>query len=125
MNTMKISTKRLRHMLPFLALYASLPLFIISSNPRRLPLPLLWVPFLLLFAILFTTSRHLLGRKMQGKRLLSLVLMLSLMPVLLLVLASINQLDLRDIIITAGLVVGITWYLNRLDISTTTDSRPH
>lgn len=97
-------------------LYFSLPLFILLTNPEHLPLPLLWVPFLLLLAILFISGRQVLGRKMQGKRLMLVVLVISVMPVLLLVLASIDQLDARDIIITTALVGGVAWYLNRLDI---------
>jgi hypothetical membrane protein len=102
----------------FVLLYAGLPLFLLSTNPEHLPLLLLWIPFLLLFAILYISARTLAARnnRMKGRRLMSVSIIAAALPVLLLVLSSINQLTLRDTIISITLMLAGIFYLQRLDI---------
>lgn len=108
--------KRWKRPLQYTLLYLSLPLFIILTNPRELPLLMLWVPFLLLFAILFVTTRKLMSRRLAGKKLITVSVTVAIIPVLLVILASIGQLTARDILISFALVLGTIWYLNRLDV---------
>lgn len=98
------------------ALYVALPVFLLTTDPRDLPLPLLWVPFVLLFAVLFVSTRLVMRRRSGGPRSLSVAIIAATLPVLLLILASIDQLTIRDSLISAGLVIGGIWYLNRLDV---------
>jgi hypothetical protein len=106
-----------RRVLLFL-LYAAFPLFLLSTNPERLPLMLLWVPFVLCFIVLYISVHLLLSKRshMHGRRRLSMSILAATLPVLLLILSSINQLTLRDTIISISLVIAGTFYLQRLDL---------
>lgn len=99
----------------FLALiYMSLPVFLSLTDPAKLPLPLLVVPFLLLFVIFFVTIRLAVKRLNRRKRLLVAAAGASL-PVLLLVFQSIHQLTVKDVLIVLVLISVTMFYLSRAD----------
>jgi hypothetical protein len=101
-----------------LGLYAAVPIFLLSTNPEHLPLLLLWVPFLLLGAVLYISARILGGRHghLHGRRLTSISIIAAVLPVLLLILSSIDQLTLRDTVIAVALILAGIFYLQRLDL---------
>ena len=100
------------------ALYLGVAGFLVLTNPASLPLPMLVVPFLLLFAALYFTVELLLSRYLPnlGSRAQhALSLSLTSLPILLLILQSIGQLSARDLLITAGLVGGLVFYFRKTD----------
>jgi 4-amino-4-deoxy-L-arabinose transferase-like glycosyltransferase len=120
----KIKTRKLKIILLIL-LYLSLPLFIFFTNPQNLPIPLLIMPVALLFAIIFVTVHLIITRKikrsqvMSRTRLLIISGVIAIVPVILIVLASIGQFTLRDIILASVIVIIIAWYLLKVDFLST------
>ncbi|HSX45109.1 MAG TPA: hypothetical protein VLF39_03325 [Candidatus Saccharimonadales bacterium] len=103
-----------RRKLYILLIYLSLPLFIMFTNPDHLPLPLLIVPFMLLFIICYTSLRLILKPISWRKKMLISAAGASA-PVLLLVFQSIHQLTFRDVLIVGSLIGVTTFYLSRAD----------
>jgi len=106
--------------LSILAVYLALPLFIMNTNPEQLPLPLLLVPFLLFFIVLFV-SIYLIGSRMrllkglERRRQFAVSALLASIPWLLLVFQSLQQLTIRDVLISLSLVVATAFYISRAD----------
>ena len=99
-------------------LFMSIPLFMIATNPESLPLPLLIAPFALLFGALYLTSKLMLDKfftNLNGKPLKGVAVSLAGLPVLLIILQSIGQLSIRDLLITFGLVAGLIFYFRKTD----------
>ena len=102
-------------------LYLSLPLFLLLTNPQNLPLPLLIMPVVLLFVIIYTTvylaifKKYKRLNKLSKTRIYVISGISALIPVLLIVLASIGQFTLRDIVLALVIVVCISWYLLKVD----------
>jgi hypothetical protein len=117
---MGLDAVRLKKLLVLLALYLSGPAFILLTHPEHLPLPLLMVPFLLLFLSIFVTvwlTGPLVTRGLlSGKRRWAVAASVAGLPVLLIVLRSVDQLTVRDVLIAGGLLVGLTWYVRRVDL---------
>lgn len=91
--------------------------FMLITSPNHLPLPLIMVPFILIFLILFYIVRQIGSLNRDGHRRQRLMRagILAAIPVLLLVLQSIHQLTIKDVLITGGLVLLATYYLNKAD----------
>ena len=109
-------TKRL--LLLTILLYAAIPALLLLTSPDNLPLPLLVLPFLLLFIALYMTSQLITGKffshlKTGVRR--GLAISLAALPTLLLVLQSVGQLTIRDSLITVGLVVILIVYFKKTD----------
>lgn len=111
--------RRIPHKVIGLAvLYVAGIVFLMSTNPAHLPLPLIMVPFLWLFITLFATSWLLLGiaGPFKGRRQRLLVAgAVSTLPVLMLIFKSIHQLTARDVILAIALVGVATFYVSRAD----------
>jgi hypothetical protein len=95
-----------------LLLLLSLVCFFMFVNPGRLPIVMTLVPFIVLFALIYSISQILLeiifNLSNQKRRLVSLVL--SIMPVLLLILQSISQLSIRDVWLCLAITIILIWY---------------
>ncbi len=105
--------KHTYYVVPLIALL----LFLAFTDPQELSLPLLLVPFLLLFTVFFVII-HLLSRRMfQLKRINSTVtaFFLALFPVILLLLSSVGQISFADVAVVLLLFFGILFYLRRAD----------
>jgi hypothetical protein len=98
-------------------LYAAGPLFIILTNPRVLPLPLLVLPFLWLFTVLFVTTSILVRRRknISKRQVVIIADVVASIPVLLAIFQSIHQLSIKDVLLSAGLVTLAAWYVLRAD----------
>lgn len=100
------------------ALYISGPLFLMLVNPTGLALPLLIVPFLWLFAVLFVTvlwiAQTKIG-KLPRKRAVIVASIVATLPVLLLLFQSIHQLSVKDVLLSIGLIAVASFYLYRAD----------
>ena len=90
-------------------------LFIFSTDPRKLSAPLLLVPPVLLFFVLFVFSLSVLsaftGLPKAKQRLISGALASA--PVLLLLLASLGQLTGKDTVLSLMLIGGLAVYFSR------------
>jgi hypothetical protein len=113
-NTIKQNLKRY---LSFGALFIAGPIFFMTTNPESLPLPLLVLPFIWLFAVLFTVAWLLLGTKesIQRKKAVLIAGSVATIPVLLAVFQSIHQLSVRDVLLSVGLVMLAAVYMLRAD----------
>ena len=120
MDEQKSRLSKSRLWLGIVSLYLALPLFIMNTNPERLPLPLLLVPFLLFFAGLFVAiyflgSRVSLLKGLEKRRQFAVSALLAAIPLLLLVFQSLHQLTIRDVLISLGLVIATAFYISRAD----------
>lgn len=92
-------------------------IFIVSTDPYKLPLALIVVPFILLTAATYQVSKFLLkGVGVSRRRAGFIAGAVSSLLLLLALLQSIRQLSLKDFLILLGLVAGLTLYLRRIDI---------
>lgn len=116
MNRLTAST-RLRPALIAVTAFAALVLCLLVTNPDSSPLIILLLPFLLLFIVLYNALIFLIGLIVPGevshKHTRMAAIILGFEPVLLLLLASINQLTVRDAILSLLLISGFAWYVNR------------
>lgn len=97
--------------------YATLAAFLVGTNPEKLPLVLLVLPFVMVFIGLYGTIYLILGRllrlKLSAHRRVSFGI--AFLLVLTLILASIGQLTARDLVITASFLAIFTFYIGKTD----------
>lgn len=107
-----------------LLVYGGLALFLANSNPRKLPLILIVIPFGLIFVGLYlplkafamSFARGFKGRDLRletTKRLRLIALLTAAVPTFLLILSSINQLTIKDFLLSFILLGGLVFYVNR------------
>lgn len=97
-------------------LYSFGPLFLAFTDPSRLPIALLVVPFMWLFIALFVTVWLVLKRLGQSKRRRSIIATAAAtLPVLLLIFQSIHQLSFKDVVLAVILLAAISFYLSKAD----------
>ena len=103
-----------------IGLYLALFLWLSLTDPRKLPIVLLIVPFALLFAAIFMTIslliRQFLPRMSTNKRRLAAGCIGGL-PCFLLILSSVNQLTWRDVALVAFLSIFLLFYASRARFS--------
>lgn len=99
------------------ALYLFGPVFFVATDPSKLPLPLLIIPFLWLFTCIFVTMWLLLRQKrnVAPRQAVIVAGVVATFPVLLAVFQSIHQLSIRDVLLSVTLVVFTAIYLLRAD----------
>lgn len=96
--------------------FVGLVLFILFTDPYKLPLALVPVPFLLIGVGLYRSVRFISQRAGLTKNKSRLVAAIVTALVLLLgLLQSIHQLSIKDFLLLAGLLIGLTLYLRRID----------
>lgn len=104
-----------------IVLYLLFFVFLFSTDPNKLSVGWLLVPFVLLFGALFSTVSLLQQRKHGQKRGLgktvATAVVLAAIPTFLLLLDSINQLTLRDVLIFVIFSVLVLFYIRRLKFS--------
>lgn len=104
-----------KQLITLVALYMIGTLFLIFTNPQDLPLPLLILPFVYAFIVLFLTIRtgvsFFSGNKSLGT---SISLVVTIFVVMSLILASIRQLSARDLLISFAITVLLGWYLVKI-----------
>lgn len=109
----RLSKKHLSYLVPIVLLVG----FLLYTDPQDLSLPLLLVPFFLLFLIFFSLIRVLAVRAFRLKHVNNSVaaFILALFPVMLLLLSSANQVSATDLGVMTLLFLGIIFYLRRVD----------
>lgn len=112
-----LNYQKLRRLALIVTLYLSGPLFIVLTDPRHLPLPLLVVPFLWLFGSLFLTTWLILKdhKSVSRRQVVMIAGVVASIPVLLMVFQSIHQLSLKDVLLSVGLVLLTAVYMLRAD----------
>jgi hypothetical protein len=95
-------------------------LFFITFNPNSLPLIMFVLPFVLIFILIYQTCRLIMNTffslKPRQERIVLLVI--SVMPVVMLVIQSITQLTVRDVILCLAITVILVWYGVRVNAET-------
>lgn len=115
---MILMIKKVQKLTTILLLWISLPTFLLLTNPETLPIPLLIMPFLMVLFAIYRTTNLALGlgpRPMSPKRAKLMSGVIAILPTVLLILASIGQLTVRDSVIIFGLLILLTFYMRRLD----------
>jgi len=91
-------------------------LLLFSTNPQRMPLPVLILPFILIFVLLWLPLRIILRYfypQTANKKLSIFAALLAVFPVVCLLLQSVGQFSSRDFITLAALFAVLWFYLNR------------
>lgn len=105
---------KLAHIVVPLVLFTG---FLLFTDPYRLPLPLLGMPFILLAIVIYRVVDYTLdkaGVVLAKRRTIAGVITAFLL--LLALLQSTRQLSIKDLLIVAALLIGLAAYLRRLDI---------
>lgn len=100
--------------------YIGLVLWLFFTDPQRIPIIFLMVPFLLLFTALWFTTDLLLARflpRIKGSRKVMAKVGVSGVPVFLLILGSVNQLTWRDVVLVLCLAGFLIFYSGRIHFS--------
>lgn len=104
-------------------LFLGLFIFFMATDPTTLSLPLLLIPFIWLGICLYIGTRYLLQvlsvryRRISKNRKNSLAFTLAAIPVCMLLLKSIGQLTVRDVLILAGLIAIGVFYVGRVRLA--------
>lgn len=112
---MAMNHKKISHIIGGLLLYGAGVIFFLTTSPENLPIALLVVPFLYMFVTTYLTTRFLVGQflvKTPGRA--NILAGLTAVGVtLLLLLSSLHQLTIRDILLVFGIAVIFIWYLRK------------
>ena len=100
-----------------IALYAGLIAFLLVTNPNKLTIGWLILPFVWLFCNLFLTAlvfMDIFGYKYRSKKRLGVTLLVALIPTIILILDSVNQLTLRDCLLITIVGLLAVFYIGKL-----------
>lgn len=100
------------------ALYAFGPAFLTLTNPESIPIALVTVPFIWAFVTIFVTVWLLLRRSKllsKGRRRLLLAGVTAALPVLVMVLRSIRQLTVGDVLLVIALLILVSFYVSKAE----------
>jgi hypothetical protein len=99
--------------------FAILLFLFFIADPAKVPAVILILPFLLLFMGLFSMALYIFGtrKRIEDRRQIKLAALCASLPILLLVLQSIGQLTLRDVITVGILFVLSYFYILRSAVS--------
>ena len=89
--------------------------YVFSTDPQKLAVPFLLVPPLAVFLFCLLLLRFTLGFFMglRGGNIKAITIALSALPALLMMLAAVGQLGLKDVILTIMFISGLAWYFER------------
>ena len=111
---------RRKKIVTLILLYVGLIIFLFTTDPDKLPIAVLILPFIWLFFCLFTTFLFLFGfiekkiRISAKPKRYELALLCAALPTLLLLLKSIGQLTIRDTIILLCLYALLVFYISKV-----------
>ena len=105
-----------------IALYGGFVTFLLTTDPKRLPVGILLLPIVWLFLCLFIAAWYLLKlvfklRPLSRSKHYLLSFLAAVLPSILLLLQSINQLTWRDTLLLLALVSFGLFYTKRLSLS--------
>ena len=110
-------TKKHTKVILFILLYASLPLLMISTNPEKLNLSLLIVPFIILFLVVYVTARKIMSLTTHAKNTQIKISagIMAFMLTMIVVLQSLHQLTLKDLLLSLFTSMFLSWYLLKIN----------
>ena len=114
--------KALKNLTLLTLLYGGLTVFLINTNPTDLSISWLILPFIWLYVAIFFTVRLLIkqfARQTSGqapKRQFNISAVAAAIPTLMLLLNSINQLTLKDVMLILALGSGGLFYATKLHL---------
>jgi hypothetical protein len=102
--------------LPFFT-FVLLVTLLTATDPTKLPLPVLILPFFLGFAFIYLVTNRLVLSSMQINRKRAVIIsgVAALVPTLLLMFQSVHQLTIRDVLVIVGLAVATAFYIVKAD----------
>ena len=106
-------TNNRKQLIVLALLYLGGIVFFMNTNPQELPLLMLILPFAYLFITFYLTILFV-CRLFRVKSAVFVSLVIAVFGVLLLVLGSLHQLTIRDVIISVALTCLLTWYITRI-----------
>lgn len=88
-------------------------LFFAFVNPEKLPLILILLPFIIIFLLIYISVQIVLDifftlKTKRQSHIISLVL--AVMPVLMLIIQTVTQLTVRDVILSISITTILIWY---------------
>lgn len=101
-----------------------LGVFLLTTSPKQLPLALLVVPFILLFICLLVIFLLVLRRvtfhthRPFARKQFAVAATLAFLPSLVVVLRSIDQLTIKDVLILSVLIGTVVFYVSKLNFGT-------
>lgn len=110
--------QNIKHGFLYGLVFISLPMFIFLTNPNSLPLPLLILPFFLLFICLFMVIKISLLKLgvIRSTRKASIASgVAASLPVLLLIFQTVHQLSVIDVLVSVCLATLTTIYITKTD----------
>lgn len=112
----------IRRTIILLAIWAGFIAFLLMTDPNKLSIGWLLIPFAWLFAAIFVTVRFVSrflspNGSSRSRRSFVLALVAASVPTLLLLLDSINQLTPKDVLLIIGLGIGGFFYVRRLNLA--------
>ncbi len=94
----------------------SLAILLMTTNPQSVSVFVMMVPFLLLFAILSSVGWLIFeAYDTEPRRRIVLSAMFAVLPVLLLILKSIGQLEFKDLLIVLAFILFGWFYVSRIN----------
>lgn len=109
-----VATKRLALLFSPLV---GLVLFLLVTDPFKLPLALLTVPFVLFGIGAYQITKLLFSRMpLSAKKTRFIAVSVTAILLLVLTLQSIRQLSIKDSLILVALLAGVTFYMKRIDL---------
>jgi hypothetical protein len=107
--------RRRTNLLILLGAFATLILFLLATDPNSLPVGLVFLPLILLYLVLFMSGKFLYDmvitfRGGSSKRTTIFAAIFALIPTLLLVLRSIDQLTVKDLFLLLLLGMVLLFY---------------
>jgi hypothetical protein len=112
--------KYLKSLAWLIILYGGLIFFLLHTNPNKLSISWLLVPFIWLFVALFYTFKLMINllwlppAGKHSKKQVSVAAICAAVPTLILILGSINQLTIKDILLLVALGFGGLFYIGKL-----------
>lgn len=108
-------TNKTKQLAAVLSSTVFLCVYIFSTNPQKLAAPFLLIPPVAVFAVCLLALRFILsfftGISSINTKVITIAL--SALPALLMMLAAMGQLGLRDVILTVLFISGLSWYFER------------
>jgi hypothetical protein len=116
-----LKIKQKPHKLVMTALFIAIGLLLFGTDPNELPLPLLILPFILLFLLIFLGTLFIFQQKTHSLKLftnrsVTVAMTVAILPVLLVVFQSIHQLTFKDVLVSFALLGGILFYISKTNL---------
>lgn len=111
------TTRKIKAIIGLVVLYLVGPLFFILTDPNKVPIPLLVLPFIWFSAVIFITTRLIISGKTKASNKQGIITasLIAGLIVLLLVFQSIHQLTIKDVLISLAIIGIAAVYLLRAD----------